>query len=125
MQTVCTDFSVPRFVATKALGKVWRGAYLSSISPARYLTLPDPAHMDPHMVRVRNWVSLICGSDLHLLFVEADPRIAISALPAAKRVYLGHEVCGEVAEIGPAVTSVHAGDRVASLARIARVSEDG
>jgi len=113
MKAVCMDVSVPRLAATKALGKVWRGAYLSSINPARFLSLPDPPLTDPHGVRVRNQTSLICGSDLHLLFAEADPSIAIAALPSAKRVYLGHEVCGEVAEIGQAVTSVSPGDRVA------------
>ncbi len=113
MQTVCMEVTVPRLAGVKALGKVWRGAYLSSLNPARLVTLPDPPLADPHGVRVRNQVSLICGSDLHLLFAEADPRIALAALPAAKQVYLGHEVCGEVMEIGPAVTSVSPGDRVA------------
>ncbi len=113
MKTVCMDMNVPRLAATKALGKVWRGASLSSVNPARLLSLPDPALADPRGVRVRNRISPICGSDLHLLFAEADPRIAIAALPSAKRVYLGHEVCGEVAEIGSAVDSVSPGERVA------------
>jgi threonine dehydrogenase-like Zn-dependent dehydrogenase len=62
---------------------------------------------------VRNDLSLICGSDLHLLFAEADPRIALASLPSTKRVYLGHEICGRVTEIGEAVKSVSVGDRVA------------
>jgi threonine dehydrogenase-like Zn-dependent dehydrogenase len=113
VRTVCMDITVPRLAAVKALGKVWPGAYLSSVNPTRLVTLPDPPITDPHSVRVHNRVSLICGSDLHLLFAEADPRIALAALPVAERVYLGHEVCGEVVEIGPAVTSVSQGDRVA------------
>jgi L-iditol 2-dehydrogenase len=74
--------------------------------------MANPPLTDLHGVRVRNRVSLICASDLHLLFAQADPRIALAALPAASNVYLGHEVCGEVLEVGPAVNSLRVGDRV-------------
>lgn len=113
MQTVFMDINVPRLIATKALGQIWPAAYVSRVSPVRFVTWPDPDLPGPHSVRVRNRVSLICGSDLHLLFAEADPRIAIAALPSVKRVYLGHEVCGEVIEVGSSVTAVRPGDRVA------------
>jgi threonine dehydrogenase-like Zn-dependent dehydrogenase len=107
------DLDIPRLVLTRATGAVWRGAYTSAVSPVRFVNQPDPALPSPHSVRVRNEVSLICGSDLHLLFVETDPRIAVAALPSVSRVYLGHEVCGEVVEVGDAVTKVRPGDRVA------------
>jgi threonine dehydrogenase-like Zn-dependent dehydrogenase len=113
MQTTYIDMNIPRLAVTKALGRVWPGACLSPISPTRFATRPDPPLPHPRSVRVRNRVSLICGSDLHLLFAEADPRIAIVALPSVSRVYLGHEVCGEVTEIGEAVSAVSPGDRVA------------
>jgi threonine dehydrogenase-like Zn-dependent dehydrogenase len=113
MRTVCTDRSVPKTIAARALGAVWKGAYLSRLNPARFVELPDPPLPDARCVRVQNRLSLICGSDLHLLFLEADPAIALAALPSTRRVYLGHEVCGEVVEAGAQVTSVAAGDRVA------------
>lgn len=113
VRTVCMDINIGRLAATKVLGAVWSGAYLSSVNPAHFVDQPDPPLPHPHSVRVRNRVSLICGSDLHLLFAEADPRIAIAALPSVKRVYLGHEVCGEVTEVGTAVSAVRLGDRVA------------
>lgn len=113
MRTVCTERSVPKTIATRALGAVWRGAYLSRLNPARFIEMPDPPLPDANCVRVQNRLSLICGSDLHLLFVEADPAIALAALPSTRRVYLGHEVCGQVVEAGAQVTSVAVGDRVA------------
>ena len=113
IQTVYMDINVVRLAATKALGRVSAGASLSSVNPTRLVTQPDPPLPHPRSVRVHNRVSLICGSDLHLLFAEADPRIAIAALPSVKRVYLGHEVCGEVTEVGEAVSAVNLGDRVA------------
>jgi threonine dehydrogenase-like Zn-dependent dehydrogenase len=113
VQTVYMDVSIPRLAATRILGQVWPGAYLSAVSPLRFVSQADLPLPHPHSVRVRNKVSLICGSDLHLLFAEADPRIAIASLPSVKRVYLGHEVCGEVTEIGEAVSTVSPGDRIA------------
>jgi threonine dehydrogenase-like Zn-dependent dehydrogenase len=63
-------------------------------------------------VRVRNLLSGICASDLHLLFVETDPRVSAAALPGSARVYLGHEVLSVVTEVGSRVTNLHVGDRV-------------
>ncbi|MCL5735537.1 MAG: alcohol dehydrogenase catalytic domain-containing protein [Actinobacteria bacterium] len=113
MKTIYMDLQIPRLVASKALGRLWSGAYTSRLGAARFANLPDSPISHPHAVRVKNLVSLICGSDLHLLFVEMDPRIAIAALPSVKRLYLGHELCGEVTEVGSEVTRVKLGDRVA------------
>ncbi len=113
MKTVLTDMAIPKVLATRAVGAISKGAYLSRLNPARLVELPEPPLSDPRSVRVRNRLSLICGSDLHLLYLEAEPGIAIAALPSTKRVYLGHEVCGEVVEIGDQVTFVEVGDRVA------------
>jgi threonine dehydrogenase-like Zn-dependent dehydrogenase len=61
---------------------------------------------------VRNRLAGICGSDLHLLFADGDPRISPAALPGIERIYLGHEVLGEISETGENVTTLRAGDRV-------------
>jgi threonine dehydrogenase-like Zn-dependent dehydrogenase len=63
-------------------------------------------------VRVCNRLAGICASDLHVLYVEVDPRVSLAALPGTERVYLGHEVVGEVVEVGPGVTTLRVGDRV-------------
>ncbi|MCC7022865.1 MAG: alcohol dehydrogenase catalytic domain-containing protein [Thermomicrobiales bacterium] len=59
-------------------------------------------------VLIRNQVSGICGSDIHLYedrIPEFTPRILGKVL--------GHELCGEVVEVAPDVTNVRVGDRVA------------
>jgi threonine dehydrogenase-like Zn-dependent dehydrogenase len=61
---------------------------------------------------VRNRLCGICASDLHLLFVDGDPRISPAALPGTERIYLGHELVGEVTEVGAGVNSLREGDRV-------------
>ncbi|KAI0474111.1 GroES-like protein [Xylariaceae sp. FL0804] len=69
---------------------------------------PVPSLQSPHDVLVAvNWTG-ICGSDVHYYdhgaighFVVKDPMV------------LGHESSGTVVEVGEAVTSLRAGDRVA------------
>jgi alcohol dehydrogenase len=65
---------------------------------------PDPSIIDPTDAIVRIDTSTICGTDLHIL--KGD-------LPEVKPgTILGHEAVGTVVEVGAAVTTVAAGDRV-------------
>ena len=77
---------------------------------ARDLRLEDrpEAELGPDQVRVRLGAGGICGSDLHYYY---DGRVGEFAL--REPLILGHEVAGEVIEIGPAVARVRVGDRVA------------
>jgi threonine dehydrogenase-like Zn-dependent dehydrogenase len=113
MQTVYADVDIPRVLATKVLGKLSSAAFTGLVSPVHFVTQPDPPLPSPRHVRVRNHEALICGTDLHLVRVEADPRISVAALPSVRRIYLGHEVCGEVVEVGSEVSRFQVGDRVA------------
>ena len=65
------------------------------------IELPDPG---PYEAIARNKACLICGSDLHA-FKGLHP---FSPIPTG----LGHEVAGEVLEVGSKVTNVKVGDRV-------------
>lgn len=117
MQTMYLDISVPRIGITKVLGRVWSGAYFSSLSPLHLVAIPDPPLPDPNWVRVNNRLCGICGSDLHQLFVDAGLDVAPTALPAHKRIYLGHEMVGDVGEVGTAVSNLKPGDRVVRWGR--------
>jgi L-idonate 5-dehydrogenase len=64
--------------------------------------------LGPDQVRVRFGAGGICGSDLHYYF---DGRVGDFAL--REPLILGHEVAGEVVEVGPEVARVLVGDRVA------------
>ncbi len=111
------DISVPKVVLTRVLGRVWKGAYYASTSPLRLVDIPDPPLPASDWVRVQNRLCGICGSDLHQLFVDAGLDVAPVALPSHQRTYLGHEMVGEVVEIGEAVTGYHVGDRVVRWGR--------
>jgi alcohol dehydrogenase len=66
--------------------------------------VPDPTIREPTDAIVRIDSSTICGTDLHIL--KGD-------VPAVKPgTILGHEAVGTVVEVGSAVTTLQAGDRV-------------
>ncbi len=117
MQTMYLDLSVPKIALTRLLGRISTAAYFSAVSPLKLAALPDPPLPADNWVRVRNRLCGICGSDLHQLFVDAGLDVAPVALPSHSRIYLGHEMAGEVIEVGAAVTDFGVGDRVTRWGR--------
>src|SRR6478672_6762598 len=67
-------------------------------------SVDDPSIIDPTDVIVRIDTTTICGTDLHILKGDV-PEVA-------EGTTLGHEAVGTVQEVGAAVTSLDAGDRV-------------
>ncbi len=115
MWTSTLELSIRRLLPTQILGLVWKGAYFSSLAPLQVRNLPRQplTSGQGNWVRVHNRLAGICGSDLHLVFVDGDLRIAPAALPAhSGDSYPGHEVVGEVIEIGDQVQNLKVGDRV-------------
>jgi len=112
MRTIYFEKNIPKILLSKALQPIWPAVVYSNLSPTRFVEVPEQALPGPGWVRIRNRISGICGSDLHLLFVDADPRISPAALPGTERIYLGHEVVGDVTEVGPGGTTFKVGDRV-------------
>ncbi|MBN1657702.1 MAG: alcohol dehydrogenase catalytic domain-containing protein [Anaerolineae bacterium] len=117
MKTILLDLSVPKIVLTRLLARFWRGAYYAPTAPLRLVDLPDPPLPAPGWVRVRNHLCGICGSDLHQLFVDAGLDVAPVALPSHRRAYLGHEMVGEVIEVGSSAPQFRVGDRVVRWGR--------
>jgi len=112
------DISVPRIVLTRLLGRLWRGAHFSPLSPLRLVDLPDPPLPAPGWVRVQNQLCGICGSDLHQLFVDASLDVAPVALPSNQRIYLGHEMVGQIVEAREVAPDLKVGDRVVRWGRL-------
>jgi threonine dehydrogenase-like Zn-dependent dehydrogenase len=112
MRTIYFEKNIPKVLLVKALRPIWPGIVYSRLSPTRFEELADEPLPGPNWIRVRNRICGICATDLHLFFAEADPKFAGAALPGANQLYLGHEVIGEVSEVGQGVTSLKVGDRV-------------
>ncbi|NIM95349.1 MAG: alcohol dehydrogenase catalytic domain-containing protein [Anaerolineales bacterium] len=100
--------------------KIWPGAIWSPLSPTRVENdAPEPTIPGPRWVLVKNTLCGICSSDLSVLNLEVGPEVAAAPLPSWHKVYLGHEVVGEVIEIGSEVTRFKPGDRVVMESRFA------
>ncbi|SRR6266496_205894 len=112
MWTSTLELSPKRVILTQFLGRFWRGAYFSSFAPLQVQNLPRQSLPASNWVRVRNHLAGICGSDLHMIYVDGDFRIAPAALPSNTHSYPGHEVVGEVIEVGDNVQQLRVGDRV-------------
>ena len=112
MWTSTLELDAAHVIPTRLLGRFWRGAFFSSFAPLQVRNLPRRALPEAHWVRVRNILAGICGSDLHLVFGDGDFRIAPAALQNNAHSYPGHEVLGEVIEVGDDVSLVNVGDRV-------------
>jgi 2-desacetyl-2-hydroxyethyl bacteriochlorophyllide A dehydrogenase len=112
MWTSTLELSPRRVILTRALGWLWRDAYFSSLAPLQVQNVPREQLPGRDWVRVRNRLAGICGSDVQLIYADGDFRVAPAALPEHTRTYPGHEVVGEVIEVGEDVTHVQVGDRV-------------
>ncbi len=113
MWTSTLELSPRRVILTRALGWLWRDAYFSSLAPLQVQNVPREQLPGRDWVRVRNRLAGVCGSDVQLIYADGDFRVAPAALPGHTRTYPGHEVVGEVIEVGEDVTHVQVGDRVA------------
>jgi len=112
MWTSTLELSSRRVIPTRLLGLVWPGAYFSSFAPLQVQNLPRQTLPATNWVRVRNRLAGISGSDLGLIYSAGDFRIALAALPRHQLSYPGHEVVGEVIQVGDDVQYLHVGDRV-------------
>src|SRR6266536_1847563 len=112
MWTSTLDLEPKRVLVTQLLGRFWRGACFSSFAPLQVKNLPRQTLPATTWVRVRNRVAGICGSDLQMIQADGDFRIAPATIPQQRHAYPGHEVVGEVLEIGADVQQLHIGDRV-------------
>jgi threonine dehydrogenase-like Zn-dependent dehydrogenase len=82
-------------------------------SPCALLEVPDARPLRPDWLVVRPRLTGICGSDSKqvLLDFEGDSDSAMSGLCSFPQV-LGHEVVGEVVELGPEASGFDLGQRV-------------
>lgn len=95
--TVMNDFELNRGFLMKAVMKIARG-----VGNVELREIAEPS-AGPGQVKIAVKAAGICGTDLHIYKDE------FRSFPP---VVLGHEVAGEVAEVGEGVQGVQPGDRV-------------
>ncbi|MFA5756502.1 MAG: alcohol dehydrogenase catalytic domain-containing protein, partial [Smithellaceae bacterium] len=112
MKALYFDNNLPRIVMVQAASLVYRNAALLPFSPTHYAEVPEPEIPNPRWLKVKNLACGLCGSDIHFMFMEMDPKCFPAATPGIARKYLGHELLGEVMETGNEVAGFQKGDRV-------------
>ena len=100
---------MPRYLIARLLGNRWNWLYTSWLSCARLVNIESPQLPSPDWVKIRTRLSGICGSDLATITAKGSPYF--SPFTSCPFVF-GHEVVGEIAEIGPQVEGYDVGDRV-------------
>ena len=109
MQAIQYVKSVPRYLAVRLLGEHFGGLYTSGMSCIRLTTIEEPRVIGPEWVKIRTCLSGICGSDLATITAKGSPYFSpFTSTPFV----LGHEVVGEIAEVGAEVEGCDIGDRI-------------
>ncbi len=109
MQAIQYTKNIPRYLALRYLGKRWRSLYTSSLSCVHLVDVPEPELPTPQWVKIKTRLSGICGSDLATITAKGSPYFSpFTSTPFV----LGHEIVGEIAEIGDAVKDWSVGERV-------------
>src|SRR5436305_13012238 len=112
MWTSTMELNPRRVMLTRLLGLFWNGAFFSSFAPLQVQNLPRQSLPASNWVRVRNRLAGICGSDLHLVYLDGELNVAPAAIPNHSIIYPGQEVVGEIIEVGEDVQYLQVGDRV-------------
>jgi 2-desacetyl-2-hydroxyethyl bacteriochlorophyllide A dehydrogenase len=116
MKAVLSNISPARVLFTRLMRRLGRAPYFGPLSTVYLRDIPPPPSPGSGQVRIRNRIAGICGSDLHFVLGEGDLRIApaavLAAIPGGRYAYMGHEIVGDVTDVGPGVTRFKVGDRV-------------
>ena len=117
MKALLADVSTQRYLVTAAAQKLPRGlGSAAGWGPGGILRMVDDHPVPalpaaPGWVRLRPELSGVCGSDMALLHAKIS--LVLTAFGSAPRMILGHEMVAVVEQVGPGVTAVAEGDRVA------------
>jgi threonine dehydrogenase-like Zn-dependent dehydrogenase len=110
MKALVMDFSLARAALTLALSKISKKAFYGPLSLLSFKkNYPEPKLPDSDWVKVKTEISGICGSDLRLITLkESFYLYPVTSFP----LILGHEIVGEIEEVGSGVKEFEEGERV-------------
>ena len=113
MKSLYFENKISKVIALKAASLFNRYAALGRFSPLSYADVAEPEIPNERWLKVKNRSCGLCGTDLHFMFMEMDPKCFPAAVPGITVKDLGHELVGEVVSVGNEVGEIAVGERVA------------
>jgi len=110
MKALQFSVSIPRYIGLKALGIMGRRLYYRGpLATVKLVDIPEPPLPSPEWIKIRTIACGLCGSDLNLIFLKDSPSASpFTSFPCV----LGHELCGEIMDVGKQVRGLKTGDYV-------------
>lgn len=110
MRALQFSVSVPQYAALKVLGRISkRFFYYGPLATARLADVPEPTLPSSDWVKIRTLLCGFCGSDINLILLRDSPMATpFTSFPCT----LGHELCGEITEVGSSAGELKPGHLV-------------
>jgi (R,R)-butanediol dehydrogenase / meso-butanediol dehydrogenase / diacetyl reductase len=110
MKALQFSVSTAKFLVLKPLGAFFPFLfYKGPLATVKLVDRPEPVLPGPDWVKLRTLLCGFCGSDQSLIFLRDSPTASpFTSFPCI----LGHELCGEVVEIGAKVEGIERGNLV-------------
>jgi L-iditol 2-dehydrogenase len=109
MKALTFEYSIPRYLITGALSGRHPQVLTASWALAKVREVEEPGLRGPQWVKIKPRLSGLCGSDMSIIRC----RESLTLQPFASFPFvMGHEVCGDIAEVGGDVEGFEPGDRV-------------
>ncbi|CAM3173966.1 zinc-binding dehydrogenase [Filibacter tadaridae] len=110
MKAIVYDFTVPKYIVAKGLGKKFPSLYYGKPSALEMRNIDEPLLPSSNWLKVKPTYSGVCGSDMGAIIYKTSPALTpFNSFPSV----LGHEVVGVVTEVGRDVQKVKVGQRIA------------
>ena len=121
MKAIQFKYNIPRYLVTHYLASRFPRVVTTPISPTQLREIPEPTLPGPKWVKIRPTITGICGSDMSIFTCHESFTLA----PFASYPFVvGHEVCGEIIEMGSDVEGFEVGERVTVCGVLGCVARD-
>ncbi len=112
MNALTFNLNMARLATAKLLGAVSRRGHLSRLGPVALVEVPEPTLPAEDWVLIATRRAGICGSDVKQVFLDGSRDNPLTSLISFPHI-MGHEIAGQVAQVGSRVGTLRGGDRVA------------
>jgi (R,R)-butanediol dehydrogenase/meso-butanediol dehydrogenase/diacetyl reductase len=110
MKALLFNITVPNYLVLQLLGRISKKFFFDGpFSTVKMKEVQEPKLPNKDWVKIKTRLCGFCGSDLNLLMVKDSPMASpFTSFPCI----FGHEVCGDVVEVGSTVGNCKVGDLV-------------